>query len=162
MTRSLIRRTIRRATLGVVLAGVSLTAGCIPIPLLGKRDEPSLRTIVGGPDSSMPVRPGATREAVDKLVARPNYRDAAGTLEYHYFVEESAYVLWIMLLSPEGPGTWVIPVFSQGHFLVLRYDDRDVLRSARIVEEREGEGELRMLRSDGVEMSGPYGARRVR
>ena len=110
----------------------------------------------------MPIRPGATREAVNKLVGRPNYRDAAGTLEYHYFVEESAYVLWIMFLSPEGPGTWVIPVFSQGYFLVLRYDDRDVLQSARVVKEREGERELRRLQRDGVEMSGPYGPRRVR
>jgi hypothetical protein len=45
---------------------------------------------------------------------------------------------------------------------VLRYDGRDVLQSARVVKEREGERELRRLRSDGVEMSGPYGARRVR
>ena len=67
-----------------------------------------------------------------------------------------------MLLSPEGPGAWVIPVFSQGYFLVLRYDDRDELQSARVVKEREGERELRRLRSDGVEMSDPYGPRRVR
>ena len=53
-----------RKVVGVVLAGVSLTAGCIPVPLLGKRDQPSVRTLVGGRGSSMPIRPGATREAV--------------------------------------------------------------------------------------------------
>src|SRR3954464_5503057 len=114
--------------LTLIVAGVVLAVGCIPMPMVPKRvSGSSAADFVGSETSSKPVRPGSiTREQVIALVGAPEpaLSNDGRTLIYRWQEQTGTW----LFCSPrwlEGSGSYE---WYRTRQLVLSFDDAGVLR----------------------------------
>jgi hypothetical protein len=142
----------------LLLALLPMLGGCLVVttPILGGfeyESDSALSGAVGDEGSDKPVRPGATRESVHRRGGEPQEADASDTWE-HYVIRETrgTAVTHYLLVPCHGGTSHQEPLSERARHVLLSYDDRGIVRSARVMEPAEFTGEVRRLRAEGTDL----------
>jgi outer membrane protein assembly factor BamE (lipoprotein component of BamABCDE complex) len=112
------RRTI--APLMLVALGIWLMAGCLYIPTFNATVHgPDASESVGGEGSTKPLKPGATRDAVQRVLGKPYFATSDGRYWVYSWEKRKGILVWPLCFSAKPE--------DRAYALTLEFKDNDIV-----------------------------------